>query len=118
LILTKKVRIYIQDKIVPSPSRTVRMVLDILTDTNILKIPVEEENVEDLTIFGVNRDWDIPFLEEEGILEINLGDLDQWIGVPNKNGLKHMKLDIKFVLVEPEFQMNRMNLGYTGFFWV
>lgn len=75
---------------------------------------MEKEIVEDMEIFGVNRDWDIPFLEEKNHLIINLGDLNQWIGTADERGLKHVKLDIKFVLVNPEFKLKRFNRGYLG----
>jgi hypothetical protein len=92
------------------------LVCDLFTDENILSIPVETEDVEDISIFGVNRDWELPFLEEDGWLRINLGDLNQWIGVPDENGLKHIKLDIKYTLIDPEFEMGKLNLGYKGIF--
>jgi hypothetical protein len=114
LLLSKKTRVYIEDQIVPSPARHVRMVLDVLTDENIIRFPMEKEIVEDMEIFGVNRDWDIPFLEEKNHLIINLGDLNQWIGTADERGLKHVKLDIKFVLVNPEFKLKRFNRGYLG----
>ena len=114
LLLSKKNRVYIEDQVVPSPARRVRMVLDILTDENIIKFPLDKELLEDMEIFGVNRDWYIPFLEEKDQLIINLGDLNQWIGVPDENGLKHVKLDIRFVLVNPGFIFGRFNRSYQG----
>jgi hypothetical protein len=90
------------------------MVLDLLTDEPIIKFPMEKGVLEDMEIFGVNRDWFIPFLEENGQLIIDLGNLDQWIGTPDEHGLKHVKLDIKFILVNPEFELNHLNRGYNG----
>jgi len=90
------------------------MVLDLLTDEPIIKFPMEKGVLEDMEIFGVNRDWFIPFLEENGQLIIDLGNLDQWIGTPDERGLKHVKLDIKFILVNPEFELNHLNRGYNG----
>jgi len=90
------------------------MVLDLLTDDPLIKFPMEPGFLEDMEIFGVNRDWFIPFLEEDGQLIINLGNLDQWIGVPDERGLKHVKLEIKFILVDPEFELKRFNRGYKG----
>lgn len=114
MLLSKKNRVYIEDQIVPSPARRVRMVLDLLTDDPLIKFPMEPGLLEDMEIFGVNRDWFIPFLEENGQLIINLGNMDQWIGVPDERGLKHVKLDIKFILVDPEFELKRFNRGYKG----
>jgi len=114
LLLSKKNRIYIEDQIVPSPARRVRMVLDLLTDEPFIKFPMEKGLIEDIEIFGVNRDWFIPFLEENNELIINLGNLDQWIGTPDEHGLKHVKLDVKFVLINPEFLLGRFNRGYKG----
>lgn len=65
-----------------------------------------------MEIFGVNRDWYIPFLEENNGIVVNLGDLNQWIGLEDENGLKHVKLEIKFVVVNPEFDLFRFNRGY------
>lgn len=90
------------------------MVLDLLTDDPLIKFPMEPGFLEDMEIFGVNRDWFIPFLEENGQLIINLGNLDQWIGVADERGLKHVKLEIKFILVDPEFELKRFNRGYKG----
>ena len=90
------------------------MVLDLLTDDPIIKFPMEKGLLEDMEIFGVNRDWFIPFLEEDEELIINLGNLDQWIGIPDEQGLKHVKLDVKFVLVNPEFKPGKFNRGYEG----
>ncbi|EKQ51362.1 MAG: hypothetical protein B655_2224 [Methanobacterium sp. Maddingley MBC34] len=90
------------------------MVLDLLTDDPIIKFPMEKGVLEDMEIFGVNRDWFIPFLEENNQLRIDLGNLDQWIGTPDEHGLKHVKLDIKFVLVNPKFSLNSFNRGYKG----
>lgn len=114
MLLSKKNRVYIEDQVVPSPARRVRMVLDLLTDDPIIKFPMEKGLIEDMEIFGVNRDWFIPFLEENNELIINLGNLDQWIGTPDEQGLKHVKLDLKFVLVNPEFKLGRFNRGYEG----
>lgn len=114
MFLSKKNRVYIEDQIVPSPARRVRIVMDLLTDEPLIKLPMENGLLEDMEIFGVNRDWFIPFLEENGELIINLGNLDQWIGIPDERGLKHVKLDVKFVLVNPEFELGRFNRGYTG----
>ena len=114
MLLSKKNRVYIEDQVVPSPARRVRMVLDLLTDDPIIKFPMEKGLIEDMEIFGVNRDWFIPFLEENNELIINLGNLDQWIGTPDEQGLKHVKLDVKFVLVNPEFKLGRFNRGYEG----
>ncbi len=114
LLLSKKNRVYIEDQIVPSPARRVRMVLDLLTDEPFIKFPMEKGLIEDIEIFGVNRDWFIPFLEENNELIINLGNLDQWIGTPDEHGLKHVKLDVKFVLINPEFLLGRFNRGYKG----
>lgn len=90
------------------------MVLDLLTDDPIIKFPMEKGVLEDMEIFGVNRDWFIPFLEENNQLRIDLGNLDQWIGTTDERGLKHVKLDIKFVLVKPKFSLNGLNRGYKG----
>jgi hypothetical protein len=90
------------------------MVLDLLTDDPIIKFPMEKGVLEDMEIFGVNRDWFIPFLEENNQLRIDLGNLDQWIGTPDERWLKHVKLDIKFVLVKPKFSLNSLNKGYKG----
>ncbi|MFA0832963.1 MAG: hypothetical protein ACC609_03045 [Methanobacterium formicicum] len=114
MFLSKKNRVYIEDQIVPSPARRVRIVMDLLTDEPLIKLPMEKGLLEDMEIFGVNRDWFIPFLEEDGELIINLGNLDQWIGIPDERGLKHVKLDVKFVLVNPEFELGRFNRGYMG----
>ena len=114
MFLSKKNRVYIEDQIVPSPARRVRIVMDLLTDEPLIKLPMENGLLEDMEIFGVNRDWFIPFLEENDELIINLGNLDQWIGIPDERGLKHVKLDVKFVLVNPEFELGRFNRGYTG----
>jgi hypothetical protein len=90
------------------------MVLDFLTDEAIIKFSMEKGLLEDMEIFGVNRDWFIPFLEDKNQLLINLGDLDQWIGIPDENGLKPVKLDIRFILVNPEFDLRSFNRGYAG----
>lgn len=58
MLKTKKTRLYIEDQIVPYSARKVRMVMDFITDENILKFPLEKGEIEDLTIFGVNRDWE------------------------------------------------------------
>jgi hypothetical protein len=116
VLKTKKIRLYIEDQIIPYPARKVRMVVDFITDENILKFPVEKGGIEDLTIFGVNRDWEIPFLQEEKYLIINLGDLNQWIGVKDEEGLKPVKLDLKFIMIEPVFQISSLDLGYSGLF--
>lgn len=114
MLLSKKNRVYIEDQIVPSPARRVQMVMDLLTDEPLIKLPMEKGLIEDMEIFGVNRDWFIPFLEEDDQLIINLGNLDQWIGTPDEQGLKHVKLDVKFILVDPEFKLGRFNQGYKG----
>jgi len=114
LFLPKKNRVYIEDQIVPSPARKVRIVMDLLTDEPLIKLPMEKGLLEDMEIFGVNRDWFIPFLEEDDELIINLGNLDQWIGIPDERRLKHVKLDVKFILVNPEFELGRFNRGYMG----
>ncbi|WP_321422892.1 hypothetical protein [uncultured Methanobacterium sp.] len=114
MLLSKKNRVYIEDQIVPSTARRVRIVMDLLTDEPLIKLPMEKGLIEDMEIFGVNRDWFIPFLEEDDELIINLGNLDQWIGIPDDRGLKHIKLDVKFVLVNPEFKLGRFNRGYEG----
>ncbi|EKF86776.1 hypothetical protein [Methanobacterium formicicum] len=114
MFLSKKNRVYIEDQIVPSPARRVRIVMDLLTDEPLIKLPMEKGLLEDMEIFGVNRDWFIPFLEEDDELIINLGNLDQWIGIRDERGLKHVKLDVKFILVNPEFELGRFNRGYMG----
>lgn len=70
--------------------------------------------VEDMEIFGVNRDWYIPFLEGNNDIVVNLGDLNQWIGLVDENGLKHVKLEIKFIVVNPEYDPVRFNRGYSA----
>jgi hypothetical protein len=90
------------------------MVMDLLTDENFIRFPMDRGLIEDIEIFGVNRDWFIPFLEENNDIVINLGDLNQWIGLENEKGLKHVKLEIKFVIVNPEFELIRFNRGYSA----
>ena len=85
--------------------------MDLLTDENFIRFPMDRGLIEDIEIFGVNRDWFIPFLEENKDIVINLGDLNQWIGLENEKGLKHVKLEIKFVIVNPEFELIRFNRG-------
>lgn len=92
------------------------MVIDFLTDENILKFPLEKGKFEDLRVFSINRDWELAFLEENGYVKINLGDLKQWAAVQTPEGLTHVKLELKFIFIEPEFERSRMNLGYIGSF--
>lgn len=116
MLETKKIRLYVEDQIVPSPARKVQMVIDFLTDKNILKFPLEKGKFEDLRVFSINRDWELAFLEENGYVKINLGDLRQWAAVQTPEGLTHVKLELDFVLIDPEFERSRMNLGYIGSF--
>ncbi len=88
--------------------------MDLLTNENFIRFPMNRGLIEDIEIFGVNRDWFIPFLEEENDIIVNLGDLNQWIGLEDESGLKHVKLEIKFVIVNPKFELIRFNRGYSA----
>jgi len=114
LLETKKIRLYIEDQIVPSPARKARMVIDFLTDENILKFPLSRGEFEDLRVFSINRDWELAFLEEKDHININLGDLKQWAAIQTSEGLTHVKLELDFIFIDPIFKKSRMNLGYTG----
>lgn len=115
LLETKKIRLYIEDQIVPSPARKARMVIDFLTDENILKFPLIRGEFEDLRVFSINRDWELAFLEEKDHININLGDLKQWAAIQTSEGLTHVKLELDFIFIDPIFEKSRMNLGYTGY---
>lgn len=115
MLETKKIRLYIEDQIIPSTARKARMVIDFLTDENILKFPLSRGEFEDLRVFSINRDWELAFLEEKDHININLGNLKQWAAIQTPEGLTHVKLELDFIFIDPKFEKSRMNLGYTGY---
>lgn len=100
---------YIEDIYYPQPAKKVSQVIDILTDQ--IEIPLLiEDSFLNLKIYAKNLyNKEIPFLEREDKIFLNLNPIDSFPLVfegfkyqdmiNNKRNLRHVKLDIRYLLI-------------------
>lgn len=110
---------YVEDQIRPSPGRNVHLVLDLLTNENILKLPLLkdiENRILKLEIYGVNLGRQLTYLKDKHHLMVDLGDLTSWTSTSDSRGLTKVRLDFKFNVTDPNFYLSRLDLGYETYF--
>jgi hypothetical protein len=105
---------HIEDQIRPSKARLIRQVMDIYTDESLLTIS-GNLNILGLKIKARNLNRELAFIEMGGETVINLGNLDDWPPAPEK-GLKHVKLDVVYTIINPNFKNYYLGLIYESAF--
>ncbi|NYB51752.1 MAG: hypothetical protein HVN35_04225 [Methanobacteriaceae archaeon] len=112
---------HIEDQIRPALGRKVNLTLDMATDETVLIIPLLkdiEKHVIGLKVYGVNLGRELTFFKENNHLIIDLGDLNRWTCTPDQEGLYKVRLNVKFTVKDPRFELSRWDLGYTSTFEV
>lgn len=105
---------HIEDQIRPSKARLIRQVMDIYTDESLLTIP-GNLNILGLKIKARNLNRELAFIEMGGETVVNLGNLDDWPPAPEE-GMKHVKLDVVYTIINPNFKNYSLGLIYEAAF--
>lgn len=87
-----------------SSSRLIRQVMDIQTDKNSIQAPITQNFVR-LKIRNKNNGHELPFLDENGKISINLIEIDHWpLFRLDENNTHHVKIEIEYELFNQEFK--------------
>lgn len=108
---------HVEDQIRPSKGRKVHLIVDIATDERALEVPLLKDigdQVIGLKIRGVNLGRELTFFIKKDHLVIDLGDLNSWTTTPNQDNLYKIRLDLKFTVRDPSFEISPWDLGYDS----
>lgn len=113
MIEIKQAWFHIEDFIKPSDGKQFRQVMDIYTDEDVLKVDFNKNFVK-LKVINRYNSNELGFIENSGYICIKLGDLSNWpsAGIPDNLKLRHIKLEIQYTDVKPEFDEKLM--GYES----
>ncbi|AEG19262.1 hypothetical protein [Methanobacterium paludis] len=118
MITVPRTWLSLEDQIRPTQGRKVHLIVDVLTNENVLKIPFPMEKrvkILKLVINGVNLGRELTYTEDKNSFLIDLGDLENWTSTKNSSGLTHAKLDFNFITTDPNVKLSHMDLGYETF---
>ena len=96
--------------------------MDVYTETQFVKLSIPDANFVELKIKNRNLSSEFPYIEEvdgdnENIV-VNLGDLQQFARVQGSDSYRHVKLEIQYTLINPNFTKFYSNLIYQGSFGI
>jgi hypothetical protein len=102
-----------------SCSRNVRQVMDIITNETRLQAPLARNFVR-LKVRKKSNGEELPFLEEDRKICINLGSLEDWplyhTHNPMDPKLRHVKIEIDFDLLNQNFKSKKLDLFKNRFY--
>lgn len=108
----------IEDQIRPSSGRKIQMLVDLYTDENNLKLPLLNgirESILELKVYGVNLGRELTYIKGDDHITIDLGNLDSWTSTKDSRGLTLIRLNLIFKIIDPNFILSKMDLGYKTF---
>lgn len=109
---------YIEDRL--PDTRIARQIMDIFTDQQFLEIPVDNIDFEGLEIRCKNLDRELAYIEKDGKIIASLANLDDLPTAPDQENpnIKHLRLEIEYMLLNQNFKMSWGSFSYIGGFQI
>ncbi len=92
-----------------SKGRFIKQTLDICSNEQFIPLPLSSYNIIGLKVFGTTIKKELPFVEYEDRIEVNIGPLNQWFSSGNPK-IKHVQLQVEFV--NSDFEINENWKGH------
>ena len=68
-----------------------------------------------IEIIGRGANSELLYLENDGEIRVSLDPLDRWPEAPKySKKTKHVKVDVGYTLIQPNFDKNYFKTGYTS----
>ncbi|MDR0911060.1 MAG: hypothetical protein LBM96_00480 [Methanobrevibacter sp.] len=120
--------IHIDDTKYSDKSQTIRFVFDVYTLNDFFCYNFEDLKISNINVISRNTNYHLPYIMRENIMRISFGPMNKWPKVPKTHcGIDrneefsdwyHVKFEVKFNVLNLNFEKNFLGLSYDSHLFV